>query len=104
MGGSSRSSRSALANATQLVTAAELHEGHGQPLRVGVWVRCALSCDSCRAPSKPTPVLEGEDAEKLLRDLENTCTPEEAKRRIQSARKLFAKVMVPAVDDSVAAE
>jgi hypothetical protein len=55
-------------------------------------------------PIEPTPVLEGEDAERLLRDLERTCTPEEAKRRVQKARDLLAKVMVPAADDTVAAE
>lgn len=54
-------------------------------------------------PIEPTPVLEGEDADRLLRDLESTCTPEEAKRRVQKARALLAKVMVPASDD-VAAE
>lgn len=55
-------------------------------------------------PIEPTPVLEGEDAERLLRDLERTCTPEEAKRRVQKARDLLAKVMLPAADDTVAAE
>ena len=55
-------------------------------------------------PIEPTPVLEGEDAERLLRELEHTCTPEEAKRRVQKARDLLAKVMMPAADDTVAAE
>jgi hypothetical protein len=32
-------------------------------------------------PIEPTPILEGEDAERLLRDLENVCSPEEARRR-----------------------
>jgi hypothetical protein len=54
-------------------------------------------------PIEATPVLEGEDAERLLRDLERTCTPEEAKRRVQKARELLAKVMVPPSDD-IAAE
>lgn len=55
-------------------------------------------------PIEPTPVLEGEDAERLLRDLERTCSPEEAKRRVRKARELLAKVMLPAADDTVAAE
>ena len=55
-------------------------------------------------PIEPTPVLEGEDAERLLRDLENTCSPEEARRRVQKARELLAKVMVPNPDDRAAAE
>jgi hypothetical protein len=46
-------------------------------------------------PIEPTPVLEGEDAERLLRDLENTCTPEEAKRRVQKARGFLAEIMRP---------
>lgn len=49
-------------------------------------------------------MLEGEDAERLLRDLERTCSPEEAKLRVQKARDLLAKVMIPAADDTVAAE
>lgn len=55
-------------------------------------------------PIEPTPVLEGEDAERLLRDLESTCTPEEAKLRVQKARALLAKVMDPNPDDRAAAE
>lgn len=55
-------------------------------------------------PIEPTPVLEGEDAERLLRDLENTCTPEEARRRVAKARELLAKVMVPNPDGRAAAE
>ncbi len=55
-------------------------------------------------PIEPTPVLDGEDAERLLRELETTCTPDEAKRRVQKARELLAKVMVPNADGRVAAE
>lgn len=55
-------------------------------------------------PIEPTPVLEGEDAERLLRDLEDTCTPEEVKRRVDEARKLLAKVMDPSSDGRAAAE
>ncbi len=36
-------------------------------------------------PIEPTPVLQGEDAERLLRDLEKVCSPEEAERRIDKA-------------------
>lgn len=46
-------------------------------------------------PIEPTPVLEGEDAERLLRDLERTCTPEEAKRRVEKARGFLAEIMRP---------
>jgi hypothetical protein len=42
-------------------------------------------------PIEATPVLDGEDAERLLRDLERTCAPEEAKLRIQEARELLAQ-------------
>ena len=44
------------------------------------------------SPIEPTPVLEGEAAEELLRQLEDVCSPEEAKRRIAAARRFLAKV------------
>lgn len=44
---------------------------------------------------EPTPVIEGEDAERLLEHLENVCSPEEARRRIAAAQKLLAKVLGP---------
>ena len=40
---------------------------------------------SVAKPIEPTPVLKGEDAERLLRDLEKVCSPEEAERRIGKA-------------------
>jgi hypothetical protein len=49
-------------------------------------------------PIEPTPVLEGPDAEKLLRDLANVCTPSEAQRRIESARREREKMMQPKYD------
>ena len=55
-------------------------------------------------PIEATPVLEGEDAEKLLAGIENVCPPDEAERRVAAARKLLAKVMVPHGDDRAAAE
>lgn len=54
-------------------------------------------------PIEPTPVLEGEAAEELLQQLEDVCSPEEAKRRIAAARKLLAKVGL-ITDDRAAAE
>ena len=55
-------------------------------------------------PIQPTPVLEGEDAERLLEELERVCSPEEAECRVAAARKLLAKVVVPKGDDRAAAE
>ena len=46
-------------------------------------------------PIEPTPVLEGEDGERLLRDLARTCTPEEAKRRVEKARGFLAEITRP---------
>ena len=48
-------------------------------------------------PIESTPVLEGEDAERLLRDLENVCSPEEAKRRMEWAQVQLADMMRPKV-------
>jgi hypothetical protein len=55
-------------------------------------------------PIEATPVLEGEDAARLLAELEHVCAPEEAERRVAAARKLLAKVVVPDPNDRVAAE
>jgi hypothetical protein len=46
-------------------------------------------------PIEPTPVLEGEDAERLLRELEVVCSPDEAKRRTEWARRELAELMRP---------
>ena len=54
-------------------------------------------------PIEPTPVLEGDDAERLLDQLENVCSPDEAERRIAVARKLLTKVLVIG-DERAAAE
>lgn len=55
-------------------------------------------------PIEPPPVLEGEDAERLLQQLEHVCAPEEAERRVAAARKLLAKLLVPDPNDRAAAE
>lgn len=55
-------------------------------------------------PIEPTPVLEGDDAKRLLDELETVCPPDEAKRRVEAARKLLAKVMVPSGNGRAAAE
>ena len=55
-------------------------------------------------PIEPTPVLEGEDAERLLDQIEIVCTPEETERRVAAARKLLAQVLVPGTHDRAAAE
>jgi hypothetical protein len=55
-------------------------------------------------PIEATPTLKGEDAERLLQDLDRVCPPEEAERRVAAARKLLAKVVVPNGDDRAAAE
>lgn len=49
---------------------------------------------SMARPIEATPVVEGEDAKRLLDELENVCPPDEAKRRVEGARRLLAKVMV----------
>lgn len=46
-------------------------------------------------PIQATPTLRGEDAKRLLRDLEDVCSPEEAQRRIEYGRKLRAEMMRP---------
>ncbi len=48
-------------------------------------------------PIQPTPPLEGEDAERLLRDLENVCTTEEAARRVEWARRQLGELTRPKV-------
>ena len=55
-------------------------------------------------PIEATPVLQGEDAEKLLEELEHVCAPEEAERRVAAARRLLAKVVVPDPNGRAAAE
>lgn len=46
-------------------------------------------------PIEATPTLEGKDAERLLRDLEKVCSPEEARRRIEYAKVELARMMQP---------
>ena len=44
-------------------------------------------------PIEPTPNLEAEDAERLLRDLEQVCLPAEAERRMRWAEQQVAQMM-----------
>jgi hypothetical protein len=46
-------------------------------------------------PIEPTPMLQGEDAERLLSDLAKVCSPQEAQRRIELARRERAEMMRP---------
>lgn len=49
-------------------------------------------------PIQPTPTLRGEDAERLLRDLVDACTPAEAERRIAYARRQLAEMTRAKID------
>jgi hypothetical protein len=51
-------------------------------------------------PIEPTPVLKGEDAERLRRDLANVCSPDEARRRTEYARQQLAEMTRPKVTAS----
>jgi hypothetical protein len=46
-------------------------------------------------PIEPTPTLVGEDAEALLRELENVCSDEEAERRLKKANDFWEKNVRP---------
>lgn len=46
------------------------------------------------SPIQPTPDLEGDDADRLLADLLNVCSPEEAQRRIEWAKRERARMMI----------
>lgn len=46
-------------------------------------------------PIEPTPPLEGEEAEKLLAELKDVCSPEEAARRLRASREFLTRVMKP---------
>jgi hypothetical protein len=46
---------------------------------------------SVAKPIEPTPTLVGEDAEALLRELENMCSEEEAERRLKKANEFWQK-------------
>jgi hypothetical protein len=46
-------------------------------------------------PITPTPPLNAEDSEALLRELEHGCSPEEAARREQRAAQWLARVTAP---------
>lgn len=45
-------------------------------------------------PIQPTPDLEGDDADRLLVELEQVCSPEEAQRRIEWAKHERARMML----------
>jgi hypothetical protein len=51
--------------------------------------------DGVAKPIEPTPPLEGEEAEKLLAELKDICSPQEAERRLRVSREFLAKVMKP---------
>lgn len=42
-------------------------------------------------PIEPTPMLCGEDAKRLLAELEKVCSPDEQKRRIERSKQRLAK-------------
>jgi hypothetical protein len=42
-----------------------------------------------------TPTLHGDDARRLLDDLQRVCSPEEARRRIAMGKRLRAELMRP---------
>lgn len=44
-------------------------------------------------PIEATPVLYGDDARRLLDDLQRVCSPEEARRRIESGKRTRAELM-----------
>lgn len=46
-------------------------------------------------PIEPTPPLDAEDSEALLRELEHGCSPQEAARREQRAAQWLARVTAP---------
>lgn len=46
-------------------------------------------------PIEPTPPIVGEDAERLLAQLEQVAPPEEVARRIEEAERFLAEVMSP---------
>jgi hypothetical protein len=52
------------------------------------------------SPIDATPTLKGADARRLLAELENVCSPEEAARRIERARVLRAEMMRPKITRS----
>ncbi len=48
-------------------------------------------------PIQPTPTLRGSDAKRLVRELENVCSPNEAKRRIEYARGQLSEMIAPKI-------
>ncbi len=46
-------------------------------------------------PIEPTPTLQGEDAERVLKSLESTAPPEEIARRRAQVREFVASVTRP---------
>lgn len=51
-------------------------------------------------PIEATPPLDAEDWSRLVRELEDVCTPEEAERRIAWARRELARMMIDPEDPS----
>ena len=58
---------------------------------------------SVARPIESTPTLYGEDAEQLLRELANVCSPAEAKARGERGRRLRAEMMRPKQNDPILA-
>lgn len=57
-----------------------------------------LCCLYMARPIEPTPTLQGEDADRLRRDLANVCSPQEAERRIEQARHALDELTRPKFD------
>ena len=48
-------------------------------------------------PIEPTPTLSGDDADRLLADMEKRCSVDEARRRVAAAKIALAEMMRPKV-------
>lgn len=46
-------------------------------------------------PIQPTPALSDKEAKRLQRELANVCTPEEARARIELAKKALTELTRP---------
>jgi hypothetical protein len=51
-------------------------------------------------PIEPTPTLRGEDAQRLIKSLDNRCSNEEAERRMAWAKTAWAELTRPKKDSS----
>jgi len=55
----------------------------------------AVSLVNMARPIEPTPVLRGEDAQRLVQSLDNRCSNAEAERRMAWAKKASAEMTRP---------